>query len=60
MSVPYLVSSDGNMIGCFDLKEVFDTLKLLQERGLKHAEVIGTNQWVRLTDRGYWVWTNRP
>ncbi len=54
----YIVTAKNNMVVCDSLKEVFQFLKLIQERGLTYATVIGTDQAVRLTENGFWVWTN--
>jgi hypothetical protein len=53
----YIVTAKNNMAVCHSLKEVFQFLNFIQEYGITYANILGTDQAVRLTENGFWVWT---
>ena len=56
----YIVSANRNLLVTDSLKEVYQFLRVLQERGIKYANIVGAKLAVRLTDNGFWVWTEEP
>ena len=53
----YIVSAKQNLLVTDSLKEVYRFLKDLQKRGITYVKLIGTDLAFRLTDNGFWVWT---
>jgi hypothetical protein len=60
MSLQYIVSNKRNMAVCNDLREVFGFLKELKARGITYATIFGSEQNVRLSENGHWIWTDQP
>jgi hypothetical protein len=54
----YIVTAQRNMTVVNTLKEVYGFLQELKARGITYANVLGAGQSVRLTENGFWVWTD--
>jgi hypothetical protein len=57
MTSQYIVLAKRNMAVCDDLREVFSFLGYLKEHGISYARIMGSDQNVRLSENGYWIWT---
>lgn len=53
----YIVSAKQNLLVTDSLREVYRFLLDLQKRGITYVKLVGTNLAFRLTESGFWVWT---
>ena len=53
----YFISATRNLLVTDSLQEVYQFLRGLQDRGITYARLVDTNLSVKLTDSGFWVWS---